>query len=80
MRKLCCLILSASILAVCVCGCTKKPAASIFKSQRRFAKYIEPQAKHQTGVVDLSEGPRIRYEADFGTKSPEFDFKIKNPY
>ena len=23
MRKLCCLILSASILAVCVCGCTK---------------------------------------------------------
>ena len=80
MRKLCCLILSASILAVCVCGCTKKPAASIVKSQRRFAKYIEPQKENNVGQIDLSEGPRLKYDANFGPKTPNFDIKIVNPY
>ena len=68
MRKLCCLILSASILAVCVCGCTKKPAASIVKSQRRFAKYMEPQDKHESGVVDL-----LRYR-DFDYREEQDDY------
>ena len=51
------------------------------KSQRRFAKYIEPpKDEAQDGVVDLSEGPKLKYEANFGPKTPDFDFKIENPY
>lgn len=50
----------------------------MIKSKRRFAEYVEP--KKHPGVVDLSEGPKLRYDANFGPKSPEFDIKIKNPY
>lgn len=78
MKKLWCLILSASVLTFCVSACTSKQPASMIKSKRRFAQYTEP-AKHP-GVVDLSDGPRLRYDANFGPKSPEFDIKIKNPY
>lgn len=78
MRKLCCLILSLSVLSFCVSACTAKPPASMIKSKRRFAEYVEP--KKHPGVVDLSDGPKLRYDANFGPKSPEFDIKIKNPY
>lgn len=67
-----------SILSFCVSACTAKPNGSMIKSKRRFAEYIEPQ-KHP-GVVDLSDGLKLRYDANFGPKSPEFDIKIKNPY
>lgn len=78
MKKVCCLILCVSVLSICVSACTAKPKDSMIKSKRRFAQYIEPQ-KHP-GVVDLSDGKKLRYDADFGPKSPEFDIKIKNPY
>lgn len=50
------------------------------KTQRRFAKYIEPEKNNDAGMVDLSEGPKLKYEANFGPKTPSFDFKIVNPY
>lgn len=79
MKKFCIFILCVTIFSVCVSACTVKSNNSMVKSQRRFAKYMEPQAQNN-GVVDLSEGPRLRYEANFGPKSPEFDIKIVNPY
>lgn len=78
MQKFCCLILSLSVLSFCVSACTVKQSGSMIKSKRRFVEYIEP-VKH-TGIVDLSEGPKLRYDANFGPHSPEFDIKIKNPY
>ena len=50
------------------------------QAKRRFAKYIEPQKTKDVGRADLSEGPRLRYDANFGPKTPNFDIKIVNPY
>jgi len=80
MKNICCFILCALMVSVFVSACNTKPTTSIVKSQRRFAQYVEPQNTKPAGVIDLSEGPRLKYEAVFGPKSPEFDFKIKNPY
>lgn len=80
MKKVCCLILFASIMSLGLSACSSKPQASMVKAQRRFAKYVEPQKTTDGRVIDLSEGPRVRYDANFGPKSPDFDFKIKNPY
>ena len=61
-------------------------SGSIIKTERRFAKYInsgnndtQKNEKH-SGVVDLSEGPKLNYDAKFGPKNLDFDFKIINPY
>lgn len=81
MKKICCLLLFASMLTVLFCACNpKQQASSIIKSQRRFAKYIEPQQNNKGGRIDLSEGPKLRYDANFGPSTPNFDFKIINPY
>lgn len=80
MRKICTFLLCTSILCVCVSACDVKRNDSMVKSQRRFAKYMEPSKDKQSGVIDLSEGPRLIYDATFGPKALDFDFKIKNPY
>ena len=51
------------------------------QSQRRFAKYVEPQ-KTQTNTVsiDLSEGPKLNYNQEMGPQSLDFDIKIVDPY
>lgn len=74
------LFIISSILSVCVSACDIQPNNSMVKSQRRFANYLEPQKENQGGFVDLSEGPRLKYNANFGPKNPNFDFKIINPY
>ena len=50
------------------------------KAKRRFQQYVESPKTQQKGIIDLSEGPKLRYDANFGPKNPNFDFKIKNPY
>lgn len=52
----------------------------MIKSQRRLGKYIQPIENKDGSVVDLSEGPKLKYDAHFGPKNPDFDFKIVNPY
>lgn len=81
MKKICSLVLCVSVVMLITSACTVKQTGSMVKSQRRFAKYIEPpKDEAQGGVVDLSEGPKLKYEANFGPKTPDFDFKIENPY
>jgi hypothetical protein len=48
------------------------------QSKRKYADFIEP--KKDKNVVDLSEGPRQNYDANFGPKSLNFDIKIVDPY
>ena len=50
------------------------------QSQRRFAKYVEPSAQGNADVIDLSEGPKLKYDAKFGPNSPSFEFRIVDPY
>ena len=52
----------------------------MIKSERRLGKYLMPENEKRAGVVDLSEGPRLKYNATFGPKDLNFDFKIENPY
>ncbi len=80
MHKICALIICSCLLSLCVCACTVKKDEPMIKSQRRLGKYIQPVENKDSNVVDLSEGPQLRYEADFGPKNPSFDFKIVNPY
>ena len=79
MKKICILLLVLSLITPITTACVKKQKPSMVQSQRRFAKYVEAQNK-AGGTVDLSEGPRQNYDADFGPQSINFDVKIVDPY
>ena len=69
-----CLLLSSFLLS----ACNSKPDSTI-KYERKLGKYFETEQK-SGGVVDLSEGPKLRYDAKLGPNDLNFDFKIVNPY
>lgn len=80
MKKLCCLLLFASILTMLFCACNlSQQPSSMIKSKRRLAKYVEP-LENKGRKVDLSEGPKLHYDANFGPSTPNFEIKIINPY
>ena len=72
-----CLLLSSFLLS----ACNTTPNSPI-KYERKLGKYFEAEEKsnQQGGLVDLSEGPKLRYDAKFGPKDLNFDIKIINPY
>ena len=71
-----CLLLSSILLS----ACNADPSSPI-KYERKLGKYLEPQENKPTGgTIDLSEGPKLKYNANFGPKDLNFDFKIINPY
>lgn len=70
-----CLLVSSTFLSACT-----SVAKSPIKYERRLGKYLESETQKPTGVVDLSEGPKLKYNAKFGPKDLNFDFKIINPY
>ena len=54
---------------------------SPIKYERKLGKYFESEDKKNiSGTIDLSEGPKLRYNANFGPKDLNFDIKIVNPY
>lgn len=75
-----CLIFSMCFLT----ACKVKKEESTINYQRKLKQYI-PNDNSKTkqtssSVVDLSDGPKLRYDAKFGPNDVNFDFKIKNPY
>ena len=71
-----CLLASSVLLSAC--NATPK---SPINYERKLGKYFEEEEKQQVGgFIDLSEGPKLKYEAKFGPKDLNFDFKIVNPY
>lgn len=72
-----CLLLSSFLLS----ACNTTPNSPI-KYERKLGKYFESEEKttKQGGVVDLSEGPKLKYDVKLGPKELDFDFKIANPY
>ena len=50
--------------------------------QRKLEKYLPAENTKQNtgGAVDLSEGPKLRYDANFGPRDVSFDVKVSNPY
>ena len=80
MKKMFSLFLCSLFVCAFTSACNSKQPASLVKSERRFAKYMGVQNKSQGGTIDLSEGPKLKYNADFGPKAPSFEFKIVDPY
>lgn len=72
-----CLLTSSVLLTACNVGTS---SSSMVKAQRRLEKYLPSENKPQGKVVDLREGPNLRYDSKFGPKDLNFDFKIINPY
>jgi hypothetical protein len=70
-----CLLVSSILLS----ACNSQPESPI-KYERKLGKYFEEDKQQVGGVVDLSEGPKLKYNAKFGPKDLNFDFKIVNPY
>lgn len=71
-----CLMLSSLLL----CACNSAPNSTI-KYERKFGKYFHNEKQPAIeNSVDLSEGPRLKYNADFGPRDLNFDIKIINPY
>ena len=80
MIKICSLLLCFITLPFFLSACQTKSATPLIQSQRRFAQYVGEQNNKPANVIDLSEGPRLIYDADLGPKTPNFDFKIISPY
>ena len=70
-----CLLISSVLLSAC--NITPK---SPINYERKLGKYFEEEKQQIGGVIDLSEGPKLRYNAKFGPKDLNFDIKIVNPY
>ena len=71
-----CLLASSILLS----ACDATPESPI-KYERKLGKYFESEEnKPIGGMIDLSEGPKLRYNANFGPKDLNFDIKIINPY
>ncbi|MBE7704040.1 MAG: hypothetical protein E7Z89_08340 [Cyanobacteria bacterium SIG28] len=80
-----------ALLILCICfsmliltGC-KFSQNSPIKYERKFGKYFGSSDAKSTstsggGVIDLSEGPKLRYDAKLGPSDLNFDIKIVNPY
>ena len=83
MKRSCILVIIVMFFFVTMvfCACNKTPKASMVQATRRFAQYTELQNKaNNSGYVDLSEGPKLNYDANLGPKKLNFDFKIVDPY
>ncbi len=82
MKKFSVFFLVLAFIVVCTTACTnssnKKP--NMIQSKRRFENYVNPQSQKDPHVIDMSEGPKLNYDAKFGPKAPEFDVKIVDPY
>ena len=76
MKKFCVLLVLCSVICVMSSACSAKQKQPLIQSKRRFAEFVEPQQANDGTRIDLSEGPKLRYDANFGPNSPNFDIKI----
>ena len=81
MKKTIIFLIIFSMVSVFTTACTNqhKQKTNMVQAQRRFAKYLDSEQKNPN-AIDLSEGPKQNYNANFGPKSLEFDIKIVDPY
>ena len=79
MKKVGLLIVCLLFISVLFSACKSTPNSPI-KYERKLGKYFESENKSSGGMIDLSEGPKLRYNANFGPKDLNFDIKIINPY
>ena len=74
------LLLAFICISTSACSKNKSPKPNMIQAKRRFANYLEPQEQKDPTHVDLSEGPKLKYDANFGPKKLNFDIKVVDPY
>lgn len=82
MKNCCILIVCLLISGILLSGCDIKTKSPI-NYHRRLEKYLpneDVQKKPQGGTIDLSEGPKLKYEQKMGPKDVNFDIKVVTPY
>ena len=80
MKKYGLLIVYLLAISIFLSACSTTSNSPI-RYERKLGKYFESEEnKPAGGMVDLSEGPKLRYNANFGPRDLNFDFKIINPY
>ena len=74
------------MLLLCCCisfsGCQIKQDKPAIDYKRKLSKYLPETKKNyqNNGMIDLSEGPKLRYDANLGPKDLNFDMKINMKY
>lgn len=80
MKKISLIFVYMIIASFLLSACSSTQNSPI-KYERKLGKYFETEEnKPVGGMIDLSEGPKLKYNAHFGPKDLNFDFKIVNPY
>ena len=69
-----CLLISTTLLS----ACNTTPKSPI-NYERKLGKYFEADETFGR-TIDLSEGPKLKYDRYFGPRELNFDIKIVNPY
>lgn len=84
MKKIIFVLVCFVLANVFFTGCTIKNNSPTIKYHRRLQKYLPSntvtQTQRQAGTIDLSEGPKTKYDAKLGPNELNFDVKIKDPY
>lgn len=81
MEKYCLFILCMLVSCMLLSGCDiKQQTNSPIKYQRRLEKYLPSENKNEAKMIDLSEGPKTKYDARFGPNDLNFDVKINTRY
>ena len=75
-----CLIISAICIVTTSCTNINHQKQNLIQSKRKFVDFVEGNQKKDPNVVDLSEGPKLHYDANLGPKNLNFDIKIVDPY
>jgi len=75
-----CLIFSMCFLT----ACKIKKDVNTINYNRRLEQYIPSEKTNSrsavSGVIDLSDGQKVRYDGKLGPSDVNFDFKIKSQY
>ena len=78
------LFLVIILLSACILfsGCQKKQERPTLDYKRKLSKYLPEFKKeyNKSGMIDLSEGPKLRYDSHLGPKDLNFDIKINMKY
>ena len=82
MKKACIIFLCLGIIVagVLFSGCTAKNNKQTINYQRRLQNYLPAETTGSIKTIDLSEGPKAKYDANLGPPDLNFDIKINNPY
>lgn len=82
MKNFAYLLVCLTIAGILLSGCALKNKTQTINYQGRLRKYLpsDSSSTSRVGSIDLSEGPKLKYEANLGPNDLNFDITIKNPY